>query len=118
MANSETVAEGKFIRLVRKGTWEYVTRKGVCGIVAMVALTDDGKLVFVEQDRPPVGKRVVELPAGLAGDKAGEEDEALADAARRELLEETGYEALSMVRVAVHVLSPQYRPTPSPSGSR
>ena len=96
----ETVAEGKFIRLVRQGKWEYATRKGVSGIVGIVAVTDDRKLVLVEQDRPPVGKRVIELPAGLAGDAAGHEAEELADAARRELLEETGYEAREMKQVA------------------
>jgi ADP-ribose pyrophosphatase len=96
----ETVAEGKFIRLVRQGKWEYVKRKGVAGIVAIVAVTDDRKILLVEQDRPPVGKRVIELPAGLAGDVAGHEDEELAAAARRELLEETGYEAREMTRVA------------------
>src|SRR5215217_8780485 len=96
----ETLAEGKFIQLVRQGTWEYATRKGVSGIVGIVAVTDDGKLVLVEQDRPPVGKRVIELPAGLAGDAAGKEKEDLAEAARRELLEETGYEADNWAQVA------------------
>ena len=96
----ETVAEGKFIRLVRQGKWEYATRKNVSGIVGIVAVTDERKLVLVEQDRPPVGKRVIELPAGLAGDEAGRESEELAEAARRELLEETGYGARQMVRVA------------------
>ena len=96
----ETVAEGKFVRLVRQGKWEYATRKKVSGIVGIIAVTDDRKLVLVEQDRPPVGKRVIELPAGLAGDEAGHKSEDLADAARRELLEETGYEAGNMVRVA------------------
>jgi ADP-ribose pyrophosphatase len=36
---------------------------------------------------------VIELPAGLVGDIAGEEDERLETAAGRELLEETGYRA-------------------------
>lgn len=96
----ETLHDGKHIRLVRQGKWEYAERKGVAGIVAIVAVTDEGKLVLVEQDRPPVGKRVIELPAGLAGDEAGHEHEDPADAARRELLEETGYEAKEMTRVA------------------
>ncbi|MCH2163003.1 MAG: NUDIX hydrolase, partial [Phycisphaerales bacterium] len=42
-----------------------------------------------EQFRPPVNGRVLELPAGLVGDE--EAGEASLDAARRELLEETGY---------------------------
>ena len=99
-AKPETLAEGRFLRLVKRGKWEYATRKGVSGIVGIVAVTDDGRLVLVEQDRPPVGKRVIELPAGLAGDVAGQEGEELASAARRELLEETGYEAAEMTKVA------------------
>jgi ADP-ribose pyrophosphatase len=101
----ETIAEGKFIRLVRQGEWEYATRKGVSGIVGIVAVTDGRKLVLVEQDRAAVGKRVIELPAGLAGDQAGHETEALEEAARRELLEETGYEARRMERVAEGAVS-------------
>src|SRR5688572_20554979 len=91
-----TIAEGKRVRLVRRADWEYVTRKKASGIVAILAVTDDGKLVLVEQYRPPVAKSVIELPAGLVGDEAGHEQEALSDAARRELLEETGYEAAAM----------------------
>src|SRR5436190_21784999 len=89
----EVLYEGKFRRYVRRGGWEYVARRNVTGIVGIIAVTDDGKLVLVEQFRPPVGKNVIEIPAGLAGDVAGSEHEALAEAARRELLEETGYEA-------------------------
>ena len=92
----ETVADGKHIRLVRRGRWEYVTRKSVSGIVGIIAVTDDGKLLLVEQDRPPVNGSVIEIPAGLAGDIAGHETEALATAAERELLEETGYQATAM----------------------
>lgn len=100
-----TIAEGKRIRLVRRGDWEYVTRKSVSGIVAIVAVTDDRKMVLVEQFRPPVGKAVIELPAGLAGDEVGHEQEDLAEAARRELLEETGYEAAAMTLLAEGVPS-------------
>jgi len=96
----QTLADGKFIRLVRRGKWEYASRKGISGIVAIVAVTDDGKLVLVEQDRAPVGGRVIELPAGLAGDDKAHHGEELASAARRELLEETGYEAARFERVA------------------
>ena len=101
----QTVAEGKFIRFVRQGKWEYAQRKNISGIVGIVAVTDDGKLVLVEQFRAPVGKRVIELPAGLAGDTAGEEHESLASAATRELHEETGYEARKMTEVAAGAAS-------------
>ena len=51
------------------------------------------QLVLVEQYRPPLDAHIIELCAGLAGDVPGKEDEPLEDAARRELLEECGYDA-------------------------
>lgn len=95
----QIIVEATHLRLVRRRGWEYVERIDICGIVAIVAVTADGKLLLVEQYRPPVDGRVIELPAGLAGDIPGEEDESLKTAARRELLEETGYQAKDMVRL-------------------
>ncbi|HYG74658.1 MAG TPA: NUDIX hydrolase [Planctomycetota bacterium] len=93
MNEKQTVACGKFLKLVKDGRWEYAERVNSSGAVAIVAVTDEGKLILVEQFRVPLGKRSIELPAGLAGDDAGKFGEALANAATRELLEETGYEA-------------------------
>ena len=87
------LAQGRFLTLVDDDGWEYVTRPGVAGIVVIVAVTDEGKLVLVEQHRPAVRRRVIELPAGLVGDAADRRAEGLAEAARRELEEETGYAA-------------------------
>lgn len=95
----EVIVETKFLRLLRRGRWEYVERRQVTGIVAIVAVTRAGELLLVEQFRPPVARRVIELPAGLAGDVAGQEEEALEEAARRELLEETGYRAGTFERL-------------------
>ena len=95
-----TLFEGKYIRLVQQGKWEFARRRNTSGIVGIVAVTDDGRLLLVEQFRPPVGKPVIELPAGLAGDVAGQEAEELATAAKRELLEETGYAARELEAVA------------------
>ncbi|HEX8524670.1 MAG TPA: NUDIX hydrolase [Tepidisphaeraceae bacterium] len=95
----EVLYEGKFLQYVRKGKWEYVTRRNISGIVGIVAVTDDGKLLLVEQWRAPLGRTVIEIPAGLAGDVSGQEHEKLAEAAKRELLEETGYEAREMIEV-------------------
>jgi ADP-ribose pyrophosphatase len=89
------VADGKHLRFMRAGGWEYASRKGVTGIIALVAITDDGKIVLVEQYRPPVEARVIELPAGLAGD-GRHSHETLEEAARRELEEETGYTAATL----------------------
>jgi ADP-ribose pyrophosphatase len=98
-SGKQTLAAGKYLRLVRDGRWEYVERLNASGIVALAALTDDGRVILIEQFRPPVGRRVIELPAGLAGDV--ESGEALTKAARRELLEETGYSARRLKKVAV-----------------
>jgi ADP-ribose pyrophosphatase len=101
VAKREIVASGKHLSLVREGGWEYATRPHVSGIVVIVAVTGAKKIVLIEQYRPPVKAHVIELPAGLAGDVPGEEHEELATAARRELLEETGYQAKQMELVAV-----------------
>lgn len=92
----QIVAEGRHIRLMTRGSWEYAARKNISGIVGILAVTDEGKILLVEQPRPPLGKNVIEIPAGLAGDVVGHETEALSQAARRELLEETGYDAAGM----------------------
>jgi ADP-ribose pyrophosphatase len=91
-----TVWEGKHLRVRTCGRWEFVERTKATGGVVIVALTDNGQLLLVEQYRIPMGQPVLELPAGLAGDVEGAETEELIQAAKRELLEETGYEARQM----------------------
>ncbi len=100
-----TIAQTRFLRLVRRGKWEFVQRVNATGVVCIAAVTDDGGLLLVEQFRPPVNAPVIELPAGLAGDEPGSEREGLLSAARRELLEETGYEATEMRAVLAGVSS-------------
>lgn len=90
------MAAGRHLRLVHSGGWEWAERLRIGGIVAIVAATEDRKLILVEQFRRPIERMAIELPAGLAGDVPGEEGEELAQAARRELLEETGYHADAM----------------------
>jgi ADP-ribose pyrophosphatase len=97
MSESQTtprvLAEGCFLRLCAQDGWEWAERTNVSAAVVIVAITSERELVLVEQYRIPLGRRVIELPAGLVGDVAGSESEELADAARRELFDETGYEA-------------------------
>jgi ADP-ribose pyrophosphatase len=88
--DDRTVYEGKYLRVKNARNWEYVERRNVSGVVVILPLTSDGKIILVEQFRPAVAQNVVGLPAGLAGDQGKEE---LEEAARRELLEETGYKS-------------------------
>ena len=59
------------------------------GAVAVLALDERDRVLMIRQYRHPVARQLWEIPAGLR-DVTGE---ALADTARRELLEETGYAA-------------------------
>lgn len=90
---------GRHLRLVERDGWEFVERPGVAGIVVLVAVTPDERLLLVEQRREPVDGDVLELPAGLAGDAGSPAREPLEEAARRELVEETGWDAASMERL-------------------
>ena len=81
--------EGKYVRLVTDGDWEWVERVGGVGAVVILA-QHDGKWILIEQDRKPLGRNCLELPAGLVGD---EDDLGPAETAIKELEEETGYRA-------------------------
>ncbi len=86
------VWEGKYLRVRVCGSWEYAERPNSPAGIVIVAVTSEDKLLLTEQYRVPMQKRVIELPAGLAGDEQYHGEE-FVEAARRELLEETGYEA-------------------------
>jgi ADP-ribose pyrophosphatase len=100
MPDRRVLAQGRFLRFVEEDGWEFVERRAATGIAVIVAVTGEGRLLLVEQYRPPVRARVIELPAGLAGDEPGAAGEELAVAARRELLEETGYLAEELTELA------------------
>ena len=85
--------KGKYLDLIREDNWEYVQRTNCSGIVVIVAMTRDDKVIFVEQFRRPVKAQVIEWPAGLVNDRTPHDPETMEAAARRELLEETGYQA-------------------------
>lgn len=87
------LAAGKYLRLVNVGGWEYVERVGSSGVVAVVAVTDAHEIVLTEQFRRSVCGRVIDLPAGLIGDGSAIHGERATTAGRRELIEETGYDA-------------------------
>jgi ADP-ribose pyrophosphatase len=72
---------------------EYIKHNGA---VAIIAITDDNHIVIERQYRHPVGQIMLELPAGKL-DK-GEENNPI-EAAKRELLEETGYTATNWIEL-------------------
>ena len=84
---------GRYLSLMERRGWEFASRVSSPEVVAVIARTPDQEIVLVEQYREPVQARVIELPAGLIGDEPGTQDEPALTAARRELLEETGYSA-------------------------
>ena len=93
----KTVWEGKFLRFVLTTyidsygairEWESFERVNCKGIVAILPVTDDKEVLLIRQFRPPVNRYVIEFPAGL-----NDKGDTLEEAAKRELLEETGYSA-------------------------
>ncbi len=98
----QTLYEGDWLRLVRIDHWESCERTHGQGMaVIVIAVTPDDEVLFVEQFRVPLGARTIEMPAGLVGDDHAQDT--LADAARRELIEETGW---SPGRVDVLLVGP------------
>jgi len=98
----KTLWSGKFLRAVlikynvrcnssnnvEARDWEAFERVNCDGVIGIVPFTDDDEVILIRQFRPPMNGFVIELPAGLVD--PGEEFE---QAVRRELIEETGYEA-------------------------
>ena len=89
---SQKVFEGKLLTVYcdkvelpngKEASREFIRHPGA---VAVVPITHDGKVVLVRQYRYPLGKTVLEVPAGKLD--TGEEPD---DCVLRELEEETGY---------------------------
>jgi ADP-ribose pyrophosphatase len=99
MSEPETLFETRWIRMHRIGHWDYVVRPHSANCVGILAVTPENEILLVEQFRIPVGKPVVEIPAGIVGDEPEFLGESLADTAARELLEETGYRAGRMEKL-------------------
>ncbi len=114
----EVVFVGNYLRVVEKSyqtstgekhVWETVERLriGSRGAVVIIALTDKRELILERNWRVPLGSFVIQLPAGLC-DLEGETHE---EAARRELMEETGYIANKLMPVMLTPEDPVLTPT-------
>jgi 8-oxo-dGTP pyrophosphatase MutT (NUDIX family) len=102
--DKKTAWQGKYLRSLiitykdKSGNtrnWETVERVNCSGIVAVVPITVEKEFLLIRQFRPVVNNFVIEFPAGL-NDKM----ESLEEAARRELIEETGYDAEELIFLA------------------
>lgn len=106
---TEKIFTGKVIQLqvddVSLPNGETSTREIIKhpGAVAVIPITKDNKIVFVEQFRKPLEKSLVEIPAGKL-----EEGEEPISAAIRELEEETGYTTNDLSLVTSFYTSPGF----------
>lgn len=73
------------------------------GAVAVIAMTTEGKILFVEQYRKPLERTLIEIPAGKL-----EPNEAPEITAVRELEEETGYTTEQLEYVTSFYTSPGF----------
>lgn len=73
------------------------------GAVAIIPITNENKIVMVEQFRKPLERTIVEIPAGKL--EKGEEPEYTA---RRELEEETGYDCEQLDYLVSFYTSPGF----------
>ncbi len=72
--------------------------------VTILPITPEGKVVFTRQYRHALGRTILELPAG----KCDHGEEEALEAARRELAEETGYQARSWEFLLSYYVAPGY----------
>jgi len=103
----EIMWEGRFITAKRRGRWEYVGRARGIHAAVILAIDEDAEgrhVLLVDQFRVPLGRRCIELPAGLVGDEEEGEESMLA--ATRELEEETGYRPARMEALGEFYSSP------------
>jgi ADP-ribose pyrophosphatase len=87
-----------------RGTRDVV---GHPGAVSVLALDDDGRVLFVRQWRIPAGRAMLEIPAGTLDVHEGVTEDP-DGAARRELEEETGHRATTWRRLASFWTAPGF----------
>lgn len=107
--SKETVYDGKLFKVIKERVRladgnerprEIVVHPGA---VALVVVDGDGKLVLVRQYRRAADRVLLEIPAGTR-----ERNEDAESCARRELSEETGYEAAQVQRLGGFYSAPGF----------
>jgi ADP-ribose pyrophosphatase len=100
---AEVMWAGKYVRALKQGKWEFASRTNNVTAVVVIA-ESDGKVILIDQPRVPVGRRCIELPAGLVGDE--DPDATVEGTAIKELEEETGFTADRIERLGEYHASP------------
>ena len=95
--------EGKYVRAIKQGRWEFVSRTNEVRAVVILA-EFEGKTILIDQQRVPIGGRCLELPAGLVGDT--DRPATIEGTAVKELEEETGFTAERIERLGDFHSSP------------
>ncbi len=109
LIESQTLYRGRVVTLridtVRLPNGRIARREVVehRGAVAIVPLLDENTVLLIRQYRQAVGETLLEIPAGTL-----EPDEPPDSCARRELEEETGYQARQLRRLFSQYLAPGY----------
>ena len=100
--SSEDIFDGKLLHVKRDtvtlpngniATREWIKHPGASSVIP---ITSEGEVILVRQYRYPIGKVTLEVPAG----KLDAPDEDPLVCARRELSEETGYEAKNITKLS------------------
>ncbi len=107
--HSETIYRGKVFN-IHKDQVQYPEGKIItldvvehAPAVTLIPLDEDGRIWFVKQYRHPAGVELLELPAGVV--EQGEEPE---QCALREVREETGMAAGSILKIGEFLMAPGY----------
>ncbi|NCU18295.1 NUDIX hydrolase [Pallidibacillus pasinlerensis] len=107
--NRKTIFEGRIINLYldevslpngKTSMREIIKHPGA---VAVIAITEEDKILLVEQYRKALERSLVEIPAGKL-----EKGEDPRESAKRELKEETGYTCESLEQVTSFYTSPGF----------
>lgn len=98
-----TVWEGKWLKALTRGPWEWVSRTR--GVEAAVIFAEhEGRIILVEEYREAAGIRMIGLPAGLVGDEG--DDATVESTAIKELEEEAGFTGTGVERLGDFYTSP------------